>query len=72
MSARNGNWEEVINVQKVSTGIASRWVLFRSNDPRVSPNKQVFDLADEKFPPSERKRKIYPLNELALPVAPGQ
>ncbi len=70
MSARNGNWEEVINVQKVSSGIASRWVLFKSNDPRVSPNKQVFDLADENFPPGERKRKVYPLNGVALPLAP--
>jgi hypothetical protein len=70
MSARSGNWEEVINVQKVSSGIAMRSVLFWSKDPRVTPNKRVFDLADENFPPAERKKKIYPLAELALPVAP--
>jgi hypothetical protein len=70
MSARNGNWEEVINIQKVSSGIAARWVLFGSKDPRISPNKQILDLADSNFPPAQRKRKIYPLTELALPIAP--
>jgi len=70
MSARNGNWEEVIDVQKVSSGIAARWVLFKSNDPRVSPNRLVLDLADDKFPRDERRRKIYPLNGVSLPLAP--
>jgi hypothetical protein len=67
MSARNGNWEEVINIQKVSSGVATRWVLFGSRDRSISPNKQIFDLADRDFPVAERKRKIYPLTELALP-----
>jgi hypothetical protein len=70
VSARNGNWEEVINIQKVSSGIATRWVLFGSKDRSISPNEQIFDLADKDFPVAERKRKIYPLTELALPIAP--
>jgi hypothetical protein len=69
-SARNGTWEEVINVRRVSSGIASHWILFRSNDPRISSNEQVVDLADESFPSGERKQKIYPLNARTLPVVP--
>ncbi len=69
MSARNGNWEEVVDVEKVSSGLTIRGVLFGSNDPMVAPNKLISDIADSTFPSSKRHDKIYPLSEIALPIA---
>jgi hypothetical protein len=69
MSARNGDWEEVVDVEKISSGLAIRWVLFGSDDPRVTPSKLIFDIADNAFPSGKRHEKIYPLSEIALPIA---
>lgn len=65
MGARNGQWEEVIRIVKTADGgVATRWALFESRDITITPNKQVFDLADSNFPGDERWKKIHPLLEV--------
>jgi hypothetical protein len=65
MSARNGHWDEVIRIVKTANGdLSMRWALFETRDITMSPNKQVFDLADADFPPNERWEKIHPLREV--------
>jgi hypothetical protein len=70
MSARNGQWEEVVEVRRVKSKIVLRWVLFGSA-PGITPSKQLMDLADSGFPASVRHTQIYPLNIAALPTDPN-
>jgi hypothetical protein len=71
MHARNGYREEVIDVEKVSSGLAFRTVIFGSSDTRIAPNKKIWDVADQHFPSAKRKLKIFPLTDLALPIEPN-
>lgn len=69
MYARNGHWEEVVDIEKTGSAYTTRVVIFGSDDPRVTPNKVIFDVADADFPAENRKRKVYPLNDVDLPIA---
>jgi hypothetical protein len=70
MTARNGVWEEVIQVRKVGERVATRWVIYGTKDASRAPYKKVLDLADADFPSEERNHLIYPISELSLPLAP--
>jgi len=68
-SARNGNWEEVIELRRVGMVWVSRRVLFGSDRIGFIPDKQIFDVADKGFPEAIRHTQIYPLNPSTLPYA---
>jgi len=62
--ARNGAWDEVIDVRRVGGKLVSRWVLYQAN---TSPLKVVLDLADARFPAEHRHDSIYPFASLLVP-----
>ena len=67
MSARNGSWEEIIELRKQGTRTTWRILLLSAERYGISPSKPLVDLADEDFPESERHRTISPLDALDLP-----
>jgi hypothetical protein len=70
MSARNGQWEEVIEARRVGQKTFFRWVIFGQSIPGIAPDKKIVDLAESGFPDSVRNAPIYPLNASSLPYDP--
>jgi hypothetical protein len=71
MSARNGLWEEVIEIRLIDGAPVFRTVLFGSDHPGFMPNKKLLDIADQTFPAAHRRDQIYPLQPAKLPYDPA-
>jgi len=69
MFARNGKWEEVIDVRRVDGKLVSRWAIFQTTDFSGPHSKVLLDLADQAFPPEHRHDALqpFPNDALALP-----
>ncbi len=67
MWARNGQWEEVIEANRVGQKTFFRWVVFGQSIPGITPDKELVDLANAGFPDSVRHAPIYPLSASSLP-----
>jgi len=69
MYARNGNWEEVIDVRRVEGKLVSRWVIFRTTEFSGPQSNVLLDLADQNFPPEHRHDVLqpFPNDSLLLP-----
>jgi hypothetical protein len=74
MTARNGQWEEIIQARSVGSTHVFRWVVYGSSWLMPSliygPYKKLLDLADHDFPAAARRESIYPLDPQLLPVEP--
>jgi len=46
MSARNGQWEEVIEARRVGQKTFFRWVIFGQSIPGITPDRKIVDLAE--------------------------
>jgi len=68
MFARNGKWEEVIDVRRVEGKLVSRWVIFQTTDFSGPKSKVIEDLADQTFPPDHRHDVLQPFPNGALPL----
>ena len=58
MSARNGQWEEVIQARKVGQKTLFRWVIFGQSVPGVTPDKKLVDLADATTPSLQNSKAL--------------
>ena len=67
LSARNGTWNEVIDIRRVGSQLKARWALFQAEHYQTSPTKKILDLADEGFPAEYRYAVIHPIETLAIP-----
>jgi hypothetical protein len=68
MFARNGKWEEVIDVRRVDGKLVSRWVIFQTTDFSGPHSKVLLDLADHAFPPEHRRDTLQPFPNDSLPL----
>jgi hypothetical protein len=65
MEARNGTWEEVVDVRRVAGKITARWQIMQLKNPE-GPQK-ILDLADSDFPQAHRSDVLYSPLFLHLP-----
>jgi hypothetical protein len=74
MTARNGQWEEVVEARAFGSRHVLHWVVYGSTTLSPSgiygPYKKMMDLADHDFPESERSKLTYPLQPKLLDVEP--
>ncbi len=66
-TARNGRWDEIVDVRSSGGSSRSRWVIYKDG-PFTAANKLIVDLADSGFPSQFRHIPIYPLDILKLPA----
>lgn len=65
LQARNGTWEEVMDVRRVSGKLVSRSLITQMN---VSGGpKTIWDIADQGFPAAHRFDVLFPTLSLSLP-----
>jgi hypothetical protein len=73
MTARNGQWEEIIEVRAIGSTHTSHYAVYGStslNYGMFGPYTKILDLADSDFPPSSRKDLVYPIDPQLLPLEP--
>ena len=67
MTARNGAWDEVVDVRRVGDTFKSRWVIYQAEEYSGPHLKAILDLADAGFPIEHRHDLLHPVSSLEIP-----